>query len=191
MPHTPHYASPYAALSRPPLSKAALTSMILGFLGCIPLITSLLALIFALVGFRATRRGARGRGFAIAGLNLAILGLGAWAFLGVYAGFLLADTGIVLRDFVHNVSTGNTAAAVADCDPSIHADQLAALHIELAKYGTYTDLTRYGVNFRTTPMGEICTLTGLIYFSHDTKMFNAVLTKDPAGRWRVLGFHVT
>lgn len=79
-PHDP-YSSGYAPAYRPapPTSNTALTGFILGLIamaGCS--ITAPVGLVFSILGMKATAPGASpelsGRGFAIAGLVLSILG---------------------------------------------------------------------------------------------------------------------
>ena len=66
-------------------SGAAVASLICGILGCVPLLTGLLAIILGIVGLRTNARATRytGRGMAIAGLILGLISLIAW---GVIAG---------------------------------------------------------------------------------------------------------
>ena len=64
-------------------SGAAIASLICGILGCVPFITSLLAVILGFVGIKATSNGrAGGRGMAIAGLILGLLGIFGWGLGG-------------------------------------------------------------------------------------------------------------
>lgn len=66
------------------ISASAVTSLILGILGCIPVITSVLAIIFGGIGIGATANPqVRRRGLAIAGLVLGCLGVVGWVGGGV------------------------------------------------------------------------------------------------------------
>src|SRR3954469_372071 len=94
MSEVPSYARPDDSLAKVRLSAASMTSFVMGLLLCIPVITSLLAIVFAAVGFRATRPGGgssgrRGRGFAIAGLILGIIGLVIWSGTGALVAFVI------------------------------------------------------------------------------------------------------
>src|SRR4051812_37002466 len=72
------------AYAQPPrTSLAAVMSLVCGILGCIPLITSILAVLLGIVGIVVTRDPRRtGRGLAIAGLILGLIGVVGWTALG-------------------------------------------------------------------------------------------------------------
>ena len=73
---------PVAAPPRPaPTSGWSIAAFVCGLLGC-TIIGGLLAIIFAILGFRAAKRGRKGRGFAIAGLVLGLLWIVIW-ILGI------------------------------------------------------------------------------------------------------------
>src|SRR2546423_1705402 len=68
---------------KPATSGMAIASLVLALLGCVPLLTSFLAVWFGIGGIRATRNPAvGGRGLAIAGLIVGILGLLGWSATG-------------------------------------------------------------------------------------------------------------
>ena len=173
----------------------ALTGFILSLLLCIPLLTSLGAILFSIIGLRRTRGGmARGRGFAIAGLVIGTIGIVGWIAVGGFALMIVRGSEApraALHDFVGKVAAGDTKAAAALCDPAaISAEALDGLHADLVKFGAYSDLTSYSVNLSSGTAGTQCTLIGVISFSTGQRPFNAVLRKDAAGAWKVAGFHV-
>jgi len=190
---TPSYASPGQTAVRLRTSGKAVASLVLGIIFCIPLITSLLAVFFAIGGMRATREPTvRGRGIAIAGLVLGICGVVMWAGVGAFIGFLIVASEApraVARDFVTKVTGNDIAAALAICDPSLSASGLETLHKYIVPFGAYVDQTCTGVYLRSIPAGERCDLSGYIQFSSGSHPFNAVVVKN-AGVWKIYGFHI-
>lgn len=78
-------------LTPPRMSVCAIASLVLGLVLCCPL-TSVAAIILGAVGINATKaRMASGRGLAIAGLGLGLVGtalqvaFGAWSYTTIYA----------------------------------------------------------------------------------------------------------
>src|ERR1700728_2634584 len=64
-------------------SGAAITSLVCGLLGCVPLVTGVVAVITGIVGISATSNPAvKGRGMAIAGLILGLISVGLWLAFG-------------------------------------------------------------------------------------------------------------
>jgi hypothetical protein len=194
MTDSPLYATPPFGVAQPRTSGASITSLVLGILLCIPA-TSIVAIVFAVVGLKATRnRTVRGRGLAIAGLVLGIIGVVGWAGVGLFVWFLVAGSAApraALHDFVGNVASGNLAAASAQCEPSvIPTSAIGTLHGAMAPYGTYVDLTSSSVNLRAEPGGEVCELRGTIQFTLGVHSFNSTLQKDLSGAWKVWGFHI-
>src|SRR5687768_6099324 len=66
---------------------AAITSLIMGVLFCVPFLTSFLAIIFGFVGIRKARDPqVGGKGLAIAGLLLGLVGLVGWIAISAAGG---------------------------------------------------------------------------------------------------------
>ncbi len=168
--------------------------MVLGILLCIPLVTSLGALVFAIVGMKATRPGGKGgRGMAIAGLVLGIIGTVMWLGGGTMAGMLISASSApraVLHDFASKVVSGDDTGALAESDPIITRDGLAQLRTFVAPFGAYSDLTCYSVNISVTPAGERCEMGGVMHFASGDHAFTATLIKAATGGWKMYGFHV-
>src|SRR3954447_18185664 len=67
----------------PKTSGAAIASLVCGILGCIPFITSLLAVILGIVGIKQTSNPQlTGRPLPIIGLLLGLLGIAGWKIGG-------------------------------------------------------------------------------------------------------------
>src|SRR5580658_6772171 len=66
-------------------SGAAITSLVLGIIGCVPFLTGLLAVIFGFMGLRKTRDpNVGGKGLAIAGIILGIVSIIGWTGFGAF-----------------------------------------------------------------------------------------------------------
>src|SRR3954447_25965195 len=113
---------PYMAPSSPIAKGAtegngmAVASLVCGVLFCIPVITGLLAILFGILGIRKASSGrAGGKGMAIAGLLLGIVGLGGQAI----GGFFLVQFGKIgmqvvtlPEEFLKDLSSGNVNSAL-------------------------------------------------------------------------------
>ena len=87
--------TPGGSYTMPPQRKtsaAAVISLVCGILGCLPFLTGLMAVIFGVVGMRATSDSRlSGRSLAVIGLVLGVLSLAAWlAFGGLFGGGIYA-----------------------------------------------------------------------------------------------------
>jgi hypothetical protein len=104
--------------TQPRTSGAAITSLILGIIGCVPFVTGILAIIFAIVGIRKTRDpSVAGKGMAIAGLVLGIVSVLGWIIFTILITFAVAESKpakIAATQFLTDVSTGNINAALAN-----------------------------------------------------------------------------
>lgn len=95
----------------------AVASLVLGILGCVPLITGILAVLLGIVGLRKTRDPmVGGRGLAIAGLVLGAISIIAWLSIGGIFGYGYVEmkpAGAVARQFLQDLDSGTLAAATA------------------------------------------------------------------------------
>jgi hypothetical protein len=125
-------------------SGAAITSLVLGILLCIPVLSGILAIIFGIVGISSTRNPAvRGRGMAIAGLILGIANIPLWAFAGygVYRFYVDTQPGrMVARTFLMDVSNGDITDAMNNSE-GFTADQLKDTNKRLSQFGQLQDVT--------------------------------------------------
>jgi hypothetical protein len=97
---------------------AAIASLVLGILGCVPVLTGVLAIALGIIGLRKTRDPAvTGKGMAIAGLTLGIVSLLGWATCGGLLGYGYVESrpaDAVAKQFLQDVDAGNINAATAN-----------------------------------------------------------------------------
>src|ERR1700722_38995 len=112
-------AGDFQPVQPPRTSGAAIASLILGILGCVPLLTGILAVILGAVGISATKKpNVGGRGLAIAGLVLGLVSIVGWTGFGGLMGWAYIETGpsrIAARTFVTDLSNGDVTSADALC----------------------------------------------------------------------------
>ena len=166
-------------------SGSAVTSLIFGIVFCIPFVSGLLALIFGIVGVRATRSPAvRGRGMAVAGLVLGVIGLIGWtvyvaaAGVTVYALFNGAMNPMIAQQFFQRVSTGDTNAALKLCRPGTPAADVQATIDQMKSYGR---MTSFNTSTTSTTNGDT-TMSGTIDFANGSNhAFKAEVDKGSSG----------
>jgi hypothetical protein len=134
-PYPPYGQGPPAYPQPPPYfpsrtSAAAVTSLVMGLLGCVPLLTGALAILTGIIGITVTGNPAvKGRGMAIAGLILGILSILGWTAVSGVAWRWWVISGpqrVVARHFILDLSQGNTSAAAAESTDQLTAAQLDA-----------------------------------------------------------------
>ncbi|MFM1883085.1 MAG: hypothetical protein RJA05_1494 [Planctomycetota bacterium] len=130
------------APSPPPrMSVCAVASLVLGLVLCCPL-TSLAAIVLGAVGLNATKaRMASGRGLAIAGLALGLVGtalqvaFGAWSYTTIYAP-LMQGPAPALRAGLDRDAAAMVEQFVAPEDSSLEAEATAFLDTVKSRYGS-------------------------------------------------------
>src|SRR5436190_23859783 len=147
------YGYPPGAMQPPQrrANGAAIASLICGILGCVPIITSLVAVILGIVGIKKANdpQVNGGKAMAIIGLLLGLLGLAGWGLFGGSIAAVLSGTSAqreVARQFVKDLAAGNIDAAQANADTSsITREELVAISQKMKGWGTLTDTTLVGV----------------------------------------------
>jgi Domain of unknown function (DUF4190) len=180
-PMPPMYAMP----PRPRTSAAAVTSMILGILGCVPFATGLFAVILGIVGLRAAAKpGMGGRGFAIAGLILGVLSLLGWIGFGgaFYVAYRsTAPARAQCRLFLQDVSDGKVTDAQSLCVDSVTLDEVDALADQLKSAGSLNDVTFMSFNVQANPGQSSTMVAGSAIFQHGPKSVSFTLISTSAG----------
>jgi hypothetical protein len=123
------------------MSVCAVASLVLGLVLCCPL-TSLAAIVLGAVGLNATKaRMASGRGLAIAGLALGLVGtalqvaFGAWSYTTIYAP-LMQGPAPALRAGLDRGGAAMVEQFVAPEDSSLEAEATAFLDTVKSRYGS-------------------------------------------------------
>lgn len=179
-------------------NTAALISMICGVLLCIPLLTSIPAIAFGVVGLRKARLRpqAGGRGLAIAGLVLGIIGLAGWIAAGI-GGYMAYRVGkhvvheiqaevsqpgqAVVRSFIQDVAAGNVEQAADVTSPEIDPTKVKQLSVDLKQLGTLR-----GVTIDNVVPGQVngiwqVKVSGTAQFANGNSVFSITVAKEPAG----------
>ena len=190
-----------ATYSMPPqrgTSGAAVASLILGILGCVPLITGLLAIVCGIIGVNSTRDGRRsGRGMAVAGIILglisliawgAVFGLGGWGAWKVQA--YTKEQRAAARQFASDLAAGNVGAAQARCTNQVKPEELKAAADKLKKWGAFQDTTMPVGSVQTVNGKEESYVGGMATFASQSVPYLVGYRKED-GEWKVTGFMFT
>ena len=190
MSEVPSYVSSGQPYIQSRLSGKALTSLILGILFCIPVLPSILAIFFAIGGFRATRiPGVKGRGFAIAGLVMGICGTIFWVGIACFVTFLIIGSRApraTLHDFQTQLAAKNISAASSMCESTISSKDIESMIAYMDPFGSFIDLRCTGVNLQP----GTCVLSGYMQFSKGPHTFTVTLT-NTSGTWKIYGYHIS
>ena len=177
-------------------SKSAVASLVLGILGCIPVITGIPAAIFGFIGIRQTRDPmVRGRGMAIAGLVLGLLNLCAWSLVGIFVGVLFRGSAVprqIAHDWFNDLSTSQIAAASSLKSGSFSQPQFDTLLANLSPYGPLTSITNTSINLNDNNGQTTCDLSGTATFAgpSPTHAYTMSLVKE-SGVWKITACTVT
>jgi hypothetical protein len=184
---------PYAAYPPPKRTNGlAIASLICGIVGCVPLITSLAAVLLGILGLRKTKDPTvGGKGLAIAGLVLGLVGLAGWSLFG--GGMYLAYNASkparsVANQFAVDLSTGNLTAAAA-ATTGMATPELAAVAEQIKPWGTVTSTTFSSFNVSSNSGSPTtCHLTGVAIFSTAGAKTYDVQLIDQNGTYKVQSF---
>jgi len=172
-------------------SKAAIASVVLGIILCIPLITGIPAIILGFIGIRQTRDPmVRGRGMAIAGLASGLVNVCVWSIFGVCLGVVLVASSAprhVAHDWVYDLSTSQSAAASLLTSASFAPQDFSAVNAQVSSLGPLQDMTSTNVNISDMNGVTSCRLDGVATFaSQQIYAFTLNLARE-SGVWKVTG----
>jgi hypothetical protein len=171
---------------------AALASLILGILGCVPFITGLLAVIFGIVGIRkASSPHVGGKGMAMTGLILGLVSLMLWGLFGGGA-FAMITLGKPARQaatqFVKDLAAGNIDAAHAQCTSNIQRQDLAKAAERVKSLGAVQDTSLPSISYSSVNGVSTTDVAGLATFANNNNVgYSARLVKQ-GGTFKVDGF---
>lgn len=186
------YKGPSSAPGRGPKqpdgNPAALYSFILGVLMCVPLVTSLGAVLLGVVGLRKSRHPmAGGRSLALFGLALGIVGLVIWSSA---SGFIInrwittAPQRQVATRFIHDLSVNDIPAATAATEPAVGPKRIQKWNDRLGHLGTLNSVQVRGIFYDASGNDSEWTLTGRALYSRGVAPFSVTVVKHPDG-WKV------
>jgi hypothetical protein len=185
------YAVPGTPMGSPSkTSVAAVFSLVFGILGCIPMVTSVLALICGFIGISATKNNQKsGRGLAIAGIVLGLLGVVLWGLFGGGLYTMWRVTGPTRaegRQFIQNLADGKVDAAYAQCTSDITKDEIEGLVKTIQPMGALKDVTSFSVQANAVNGQTTSELGGAATFDKGAKPFTLSLIKQN-GVWKIRG----
>jgi hypothetical protein len=174
-------------------SGAAIASLICGILGCIPFITGLLAVVFGIVGIRATGNPRySGRPLAVIGLILGLISLVLWGLFGGagYAAFAYTRPAReAARQFAADLAAGNIDAAHARCT-GISREEIAKASDAVKGFGAFQDTTM-PVGVRTNVNGvDTAQVGGVATFATAGVVPYSVRFVKQGGELKVAGFEL-
>lgn len=169
----------------------AVASLACGLLVCVPLIAGLLAVLLGLLGlWKARDPRVGGRGLAIAGLILGIIGVAGWAIVGV--GFariarISSEARTVSTRFVDDLSRGRVNAALAVAGESYDRAALNSIAEDLRPLGPLQGLSINTTQSKLQGGSLRIELEGNARFSRADRNFRMILRHDETGT-RVMHF---
>lgn len=192
----PGYANPGMMPQR--TSAAAVASLIFGILGCL-VITGIIAIITGIVGIKATKNpNVKGRGMAIAGLILGLIGtLGGGLCIGG-GGIAAMMAWREMKPAVESVSNFAKAAEAGDYDRAmqyvdqnaISKEQLQLIVDDLKSLGEFQDFTP-GQKMNLDLTAGVIDITGTMKFKGGaTRSLDVSLRKQPDGQYKITALNV-
>jgi hypothetical protein len=183
----------------PPAPKqnniAAIISLITGILGCIPGV-SLIAIVLGIVGLsKAGKPNVGGKGLAIAGIILGVLGTLGWAGGGLAIGLgarkLIAagaPARAVAKQFATDIGNGDADAAIKECSASMSPDTVRAAVTAAQPWGPFKDSTFVSIGLNDQNGVKTATVGGSVIFANANKPFNATLIQE-GDVYKISEFH--
>jgi hypothetical protein len=153
----------------------AVGSLVCGLLLCIPLVSGPISILLGIFGIRkASDPRVGGKGMAIAGILLGVLGMGfqVAAFSGFYALFNIGmKVATVPQEFLKDLSAGNIDAALAKCGPGIDRARLEETAKEMKAWGPFISFQPESSTNKTVNTQSFVTMGGTAKFQKETKQF--------------------
>jgi hypothetical protein len=170
----------------------AITSLVLGILGCVPWVTGLLAVAFGALGIRKTRDPqVGGKGMAIAGLILGILSFIGWsiwgtAILGLVVTLVHASAPqrAMARQILADLGDQDVPAAQSMAASSLSPEQVQALADKVKSWGALQDATTTSINISDVNGAKHTTLIGVAQFAHGSHAYSISLTQEN-NEWKI------
>lgn len=194
----PPSASAYPVSPTPRTSGFAVASLICGILACIPFLTSLLAVVFGLIGLKQTRqRGINGRAMAVVGLILGFVGLVGWGAGGfaAYRGYHALMDAIQgprteASALFSDLAAGDLVEARARLSPEISEDQLRQTSEQIKPLGEFKSISLRSVDTSTVNDQKIFKLGGIAMFEQGTADFDVEIASHPTMGWTIRSYRL-
>lgn len=183
------------AFEPPRTSASAITSLVTGILICIPVVTGLAAIVFGILGIKATARpNVRGRGLAIAGLVLGCVGLLAQAGIGLAVWSFVSSSEPAreyVRTYMDDFYAGNFEALSARSHPAFDVQTLSDYRDYLDTHGgTYSGLSFRSMHAQSSGGSTTWTLGGSADYSAGPAEFQAVVRSNGDGTYTMISLNV-
>jgi hypothetical protein len=180
-------------------SGAAIAALIFGILGCVPLITGLIAIVCGFIGMRTTRDPRySGRGMAVTGLILGILSVVVWGIVGGAGGFgayfaysYTKPAREAAKQVATDLSAGNVDGVLARSTSQVKREELVAAAAKVKGWGTLQDTTMPVGSRQTVNGAEEAYVAGAATFSKAGNVPYIVAFRSEGGTLKVTGFLLT
>jgi hypothetical protein len=167
----------------------AIVSIVCGLLVFVPYVTSAIAVVAGLVGIRTARdERYTGRGLAVAGLLLGVMGLVAWGLGGrsltttvwdAARGRSVEEPRRVAYAFLEQLGVNDLPAARANAGPLVTPDQVARWAEQVQEWGPVKDVNAFRWNLETHAGVSLATFQGTADFGGGgTRAFEMSLVKQ-------------
>jgi hypothetical protein len=164
-------------------SAAAITSFVLGLVGCIPYLTGIAAVVLGFLAIRKSRDpSVTGKGLAIAGIVLGTINVLGWSGFAAFLGYGYVESKpaeAVATQFLTDVSNGNTQGAMAKSGAT--AAQIQKYHTEFVPLGTLRSVSYTGFNVSSWNGHLVMRVSGTATFSTGQKACTFSLVKTSGG----------
>lgn len=174
---------------RRPVSGLAVSSLVCSLLFCMPFVTSAVGALLGLVGVLTTGPGAKrsGRGIALAGLMLGVIGLVGWTYVSVqvYRGFVVPIQQAVV--FAQAIEAGDYTKAAAFTVPPFDPETMPGIVDRLKQLGAFKELMEPRFERVTENGFRHLRIGGVGLFAKGRQAFDLEIVETPQG-WRIRRF---
>jgi hypothetical protein len=190
---------PYPTPEESTTSGWSVASLICGLLVCIPLITAFLAIIFGLVGLKQTSNPrVGGRGLAIAGVILGVVGLIGWAAGGfaIYSGYHAvmdavqgprAEASALFSD----LADGDIVQARSRMSDDIPQQRVQQTSQDLQRLGQFQSISLRSVDVSDHNGQTQYNLGGVATFDNGSATFDVTIEPHPVTGWVIRDYRLT
>lgn len=167
---------------------AAVASLVLGLFGCVPVLTSLLAILFGFSGISKSKQPGRGgKGMAIVGILLGLGWLVAWGVMG-YVGWRFWEES---KEFIkpsmamlQAMEQGDYTKAREFATARMSEKELRALREEFRSLGELQNLQFSGSVYSNVNGIEKREITGSAVFANGSRRYKVIFLKEQ-GTWKI------